>query len=62
MAVGDDWTDEEMFKALPEEAYTVKVGLGSSKARFYLKSYREVRKLLREMIHTVVASKTPLIV
>ncbi len=27
LAVGDDWTDEDMFSVLPEAAYTIKVGL-----------------------------------
>jgi len=49
-AVGDDWTDEDMFNVLPENAYSVKVRLGLSKARFYLDSPSEVRDLLKEII------------
>ena len=33
-AIGDDWTDEDLFKALPGTAYTIKVGFASSFARF----------------------------
>jgi trehalose 6-phosphate synthase/phosphatase len=47
LSLGDDITDEDMFGALPKEAYTVKVGLGQSKARFRLKSVKDVRQLLR---------------
>ncbi len=49
LALGDDRTDEDTFKAMPEYAYTVKVGLGSSQARFNVKSYYEVRKLLKKL-------------
>jgi trehalose 6-phosphate synthase/phosphatase len=47
--VGDDLTDEDMFKVLPEDAYSVKIGFTPSKARFYLGSPKEVRALLDEM-------------
>ncbi|MHC1586111.1 MAG: trehalose-phosphatase, partial [Candidatus Hecatellaceae archaeon] len=55
LAMGDDWTDEEMFKVLPEQAYTIRIGFSPSKARFHLKSYREARRLLKGLIE---ASKT----
>jgi trehalose 6-phosphate synthase/phosphatase len=47
LAIGDDWTDEDLFKALPETAYSIRVGLTQSYARFNLYSYVEVMKLLR---------------
>jgi trehalose 6-phosphate synthase/phosphatase len=50
MALGDDWTDEELFAALPHEAYTIKIGLSISKARFHLDSYKEARTLLKGII------------
>lgn len=46
MAIGDDYTDEDMFKALPPEAYTIKVGPGTSAARFRLASVDETVNLL----------------
>lgn len=49
LAVGDDRTDEDMFAVLPEESYTVKVGIGPSRARFRVFSPWEVRGLLKEM-------------
>jgi trehalose 6-phosphate synthase/phosphatase len=49
LALGDDHTDEDMFKALPADAYTIKIGSNISAARFYMRDYREVRKLLRTL-------------
>jgi len=49
LAVGDDLTDEDMFKVLPEDAYSIKIGFTPSKARFYLQSPKEVRALLEEL-------------
>lgn len=51
LAIGDDWTDEDLFKALPERAYSIKVGMLSSYAKFNLGTYSEVRKLLGEMVN-----------
>lgn len=51
MAVGDDWTDEDMFKSLPEEAFTVKVGFGTTYARYRVKDFRDVRGLLLNFIN-----------
>ncbi|MDE5417687.1 bifunctional alpha,alpha-trehalose-phosphate synthase (UDP-forming)/trehalose-phosphatase [Labilibaculum sp. DW002] len=48
-AVGDDWTDEYMFRELPETAYTVKVGLKRTAARYKVESVKSVRKLLTEL-------------
>ncbi len=49
-AVGDDWTDEDTFGALPESAYTIKVGVQSSRARFNVESVDDVRALLGEIV------------
>ncbi len=46
MAIGDDYTDEDMFRALPERAYTINVGERDSSARFQLGTVQEVVKLL----------------
>ena len=50
IALGDDHTDEDIFKALPKEAYTIKVGSNISAARYYLRDYREVRSLLTSLL------------
>ncbi len=49
LAVGDDYTDEEMFTVLPEKAYSIRVGMSISKARFNVDSVEEVKSLLREL-------------
>ncbi|MHC1770011.1 MAG: bifunctional alpha,alpha-trehalose-phosphate synthase (UDP-forming)/trehalose-phosphatase [Verrucomicrobiia bacterium] len=49
LAMGDDWTDEDLFRALPQEAYSIRVGLAKTAARFHLGSYAGVRHLLREL-------------
>lgn len=51
MAIGDDWTDEDMFKSLPLSAYTIKVGMAKSYSRFNIHNYTETRKLLKELIN-----------
>ncbi len=50
LAVGDDWTDEDLFEALPPGSYTIKVGFGVSRAQYQVGSYREVRKLLKGLL------------
>lgn len=49
LAIGDDYTDEDMFAVMPSNAYTVKVGRGSTLARFRLKSVDEVTQLLESL-------------
>ena len=52
LAAGDDYTDEEMFRVLPDEAYSIKVGLNISKARFNVDSPNEIRSLLKELVRS----------
>ena len=49
MAIGDDWTDEFMFRELPEEAITIKVGMKHTKAAYKVESVDAVRSLLKMM-------------
>lgn len=51
MAIGDDTTDEDMFRAMPEGAYSIKVGHHSSHALFHIGGPEEVRNLLLGFIH-----------
>lgn len=55
MAIGDDHTDEDIFKSLPENAITIKVGSNISAARFYLRDPGSVRSLLRSLAEPVKA-------
>jgi trehalose 6-phosphate synthase/phosphatase len=49
LAIGDDRTDEDLFGSLPRSAWTIRVGSGSTSARFRLPEPREVRRLLRSL-------------
>jgi len=49
LAIGDDYTDEDLFKVLPETAYSIKVGMAHSYAKFHLRSHVEVVKLLEQL-------------
>jgi trehalose 6-phosphate synthase/phosphatase len=49
-AVGDDWTDEDTFTAMPEDAITIKVGQISSVAKYRIESFKLVREFLKNLI------------
>lgn len=50
LAVGDDRTDEDLFERLPRSAWTVRVGGGSTRARYRVRGPREVRSLLGALL------------
>ena len=50
LAVGDDHTDEDTFTAMPEGAYTIKVGTDNTVARFKIKDVTAVRALLQKIL------------
>ncbi len=52
VAIGDDHTDEDTFKAMPEDAITIKVGSNLSAATYYLNNHEDVRSLLRELVNS----------
>ncbi|MGB5990266.1 MAG: bifunctional alpha,alpha-trehalose-phosphate synthase (UDP-forming)/trehalose-phosphatase [Marinifilaceae bacterium] len=47
--IGDDLTDEYMFKMMPKKTFSIKVGSLNSSAKYNLDNYIEVRKLLLEL-------------
>ena len=49
LAAGDDYTDEEMFSALPEDVFSIKVGPGISKAKYQVDTPTEIRILLQSL-------------
>ena len=49
LALGDDWTDEYTFRALPESALTIKVGTKATAAKYYLNDVTDVRSLLKQL-------------
>jgi trehalose 6-phosphate synthase/phosphatase len=52
LAMGDDHTDEDIFKAMPNNAITIKVGRELSEAKFYLNDYKEARSLLNTILES----------
>lgn len=55
IALGDDRTDEDLFRALPAHSVTVAVGSRPSHARFRIEDHRVVRRLLRSLVVTAGA-------
>ncbi len=49
LAIGDDFTDEDTFKALPSTAITLKVGFTETAAKYNIKSVESVISLLQKM-------------
>jgi trehalose 6-phosphate synthase/phosphatase len=47
---GDDYTDEDMFTALPEHAISCKIGSGPSNAKFRLGSPKQLRTFLSGLV------------
>ncbi len=49
LGIGDDWTDEDMFRALPPAACSVRVGVANTSADYYLSGHTAVRRMLVEL-------------
>ena len=49
LAMGDDTTDDDMFKALPVTAVTVKIGTASESARYNLPVQTDTLPFLQRM-------------
>lgn len=50
LAIGDDWTDEFLFSAIPPESITIKVGMGNTLAGYKVENHEEVRELLKKLL------------
>jgi trehalose 6-phosphate synthase/phosphatase len=50
LAIGDDWTDEDLFNALPDSSVTVAVGRRGSSADYQLPDDQAVRQLLEALL------------
>jgi len=57
LAAGDDVTDEDLFSSLPKNSFSIKVGIGSSKADFNVESVEEVRRFLEMLCETGVETE-----
>ncbi|TLV02948.1 bifunctional alpha,alpha-trehalose-phosphate synthase (UDP-forming)/trehalose-phosphatase [Dyadobacter luticola] len=53
LAIGDDTTDEDMFEALPESSFTIKIGDDLSAARNHIRSQEEVFYFLNFMVSSI---------
>lgn len=53
LALGDDATDEDMFRALRDKAYTLKIGRANTAAHYTILSQREVFPFLKQFIKPV---------
>jgi trehalose 6-phosphate synthase/phosphatase len=49
LAIGDDWTDNEVFSTIPDHGYSIKVGIDISSADYFLDSVEMVRLLIGEL-------------
>jgi trehalose 6-phosphate synthase/phosphatase len=49
LCAGDDYTDEDMFAALADAAYTIKVGPGKTQARFRVGSVEKLVDILQSL-------------
>lgn len=47
LGVGDDYTDEDLFSAIPKNGFSIKIGLGNTSAAYSLKSWKSMRHVLR---------------
>lgn len=50
LCIGDDTTDEDMFKALEHKAYTIKIGHGYTAAQYNIQSQADVLPFLQKLI------------
>jgi trehalose 6-phosphate synthase/phosphatase len=50
LAAGDDWTDEDLFKVLPETAFSIRIGMSQSYAHFNLRNCNEFLELMQDLM------------
>ncbi len=59
LVAGDDYTDEYMFRAVPYESYTVKIGSEATHARFQVSRHERVLSLIEQLSNTPVIARKP---
>ena len=52
MAIGDDRTDEDIYRSLPGEAVTIKIGITTSIAKYNLSNQNEVSRIIGKLIES----------
>lgn len=54
LCIGDDATDEDMFRILRDQAYTIRIGGGNTAAKYTLMLQSQVLPLLRRFVNPVL--------
>jgi len=49
LCAGDDYTDEDMFRELDDDAITIKVGAGETRARLQVANVADMVRLLEDL-------------
>jgi trehalose 6-phosphate synthase/phosphatase len=49
LCAGDDLTDEDLFAALPQDAHSIRIGLGPTNAKYFLENSQELRRVLERL-------------
>jgi trehalose 6-phosphate synthase/phosphatase len=57
LCIGDDSTDEDMFKALKGKAYTIKVSNSPTAAQYTIFSQSKVLPLLKQLLRPLTEKK-----
>ena len=60
VAIGDDRTDEDLFRALPPSSVTIAVGSRPTCANYRVADYRSVRNILRVILLARLPSPAPI--
>ncbi|MDE1851145.1 MAG: bifunctional alpha,alpha-trehalose-phosphate synthase (UDP-forming)/trehalose-phosphatase [Candidatus Micrarchaeota archaeon] len=50
LAIGDDSSDESIFEVLPKDAFSIKVGMSVSNAKYNIKAQKDVVRLLQRIL------------
>jgi trehalose 6-phosphate synthase/phosphatase len=50
LACGDDQTDEDMFEVLPKTAYSIRVGIVNTRARYNVRTQDDIVRLLHALV------------
>lgn len=52
LAAGDDHTDEDLFAVLDDSHYSIKIGVGESRARYFVRNPEKFRTLLQQLVNS----------
>ena len=51
LGTGDDYTDEDLFLSLPPGSFSIKIGINSTNAKYQLRSWQSMRRLLNKLVN-----------